>query len=356
MRSKIVCCFVAGLMVAGLLSGCGDSDCNCPTCAYLELPDPTLENIWPNEDGTWWSYEYGYRYWGLSGSVFYPESASVPPIPPLTELAHLIDCNEPGPEPEIFSGTYRLAFDGEITTESGVTAQHLKETLDTDGQRRAAAISNPFSPVLLGRLAIARPDLAGKIKALGRARAGSAVPSGHEAHSGRLDGGAQTYNVSEDLLLDAAREPLLIHGYAWAKTQAWIGTYGDLDTLVAWKFLESDLEPCHEFTHRLIPEITDDVYLHCRILRNSAFETPAALFGNTIQCLYVVDYGIWAATDAHGEILGWTRDFDYGMVVYAPTVGPIYDYERCLVSAGDSDYLGIGDVALGLTAAGTLKR
>ena len=49
------------------------------------------------------------------------------------------------------------------------------------------------------------------------------------------------------------------------------------------------------------------------------------------------------------------RNFDYGMVVYAPTVGPIYDYERCIVFVGDPDYLRIGDVTLGLTAASTLR-
>jgi hypothetical protein len=157
---------------------------------------------------------------------------------------------------------------------------------------------------LLARLWAARPDLRETLRARGR----DLPPEGRAA------------------LL----QPLFLDGYAWKSTEDWIGGYGDLDLELSWKYLDADLRPGTEFTVQLLPSVTDNVFLHARILPAAAVDTPTGRF-EVVRCLYLVDYGVGAHTDDSGVLSGYAQRMSYGTIDYAPGFGPVAAYERVLV-------------------------
>ena len=148
------------------------------------------------------------------------------------------------------------------------------------------------------------------------------------------------------------RNPQFVHGGVWEKTEDWIGTYGDLDELLAWKFLTSDLSPGTEFSHQLIPSIASNVFLHCRIERIFDARTDVGVLRNALECYYLIDYGVTVLRDFELHVLGYTRAFGYGVVVYAPRVGPVYCHERTMADAADP--IGYSDLEIDLTGSSTL--
>jgi len=148
--------------------------------------------------------------------------------------------------------------------------------------------------------------------------------------------------------------PLLIHGGAWEKTDDWIATYGVLNTEPAWKFLTSDLAVGTEFTHQLIPDLANDVFLHARIESHVTIDTELGTYEKAVDCLYIIDYGISAvSTSPGGPTSGYMRTYEYGRVVYAPTLGPVYSYERKFMSAGTPVTKGSGDLEMFIIGHGT---
>jgi hypothetical protein len=186
----------------------------------------------------------------------------------------------------------------------GVTAQNLEELFAQApaGARAAGA----WQARLLSRLAAARPDLRARLEAMG-------VRPQQEP---------------------VARMPLFLHGGAWEKTAEYIGTYGDADTRLAWKFLDADVAPGSSFTYQLVPALADDVFLHALVVRHGQ-QLHLRSFGQEVQVIYLVDYGIAQATGPGGEPLGFYRGIDYGSVVYAPGVGPVLASERFGASSDD---------------------
>lgn len=273
----------------------------------------TLSNLWPNEDGRYWRYDSRGATLEQDPVELLPPGSNVPPITlaavremlkqPVTEQAGSVNEFE-----------FLLQFDGEITTGSGVRAQWLREIYPwTSAGQRALPASKPGER-FLQRLAAARPDL--------RARLSAIAPSAGEGDIRRFG-------------------PYFIHGYAWRKTPAWIGTYGDVDTLLAWKFLEAMVRPGHTFSHRLVPSLASDIWLHASVERTRAVQTPdGQTVGNAIEVLYLIDFGVSSQVDAMGNVVGLFRMFDYGTVIYAPGVGPVRDYERRFAYIGQASTLG----------------
>ena len=144
--------------------------------------------------------------------------------------------------------------------------------------------------------------------------------------------------------------PLYLFGYAWEKTREYIGSYGDLNTNLSWKYLEADLDPGHEFTIQLVPDLADDVFLHVRVLRERTATSPLGDHPRSIDVLYEVDYGISEATDVDGNPIGYWHAYDYGMITYAPKVGPVASYERSLISVGEPLDPGYRELTAELTA------
>ena len=76
------------------------------------------------------------------------------------------------------------------------------------------------------------------------------------------------------------------------------------------------------------------------------------LEGVVLECLYVIDYGVMEYRNELGDPLGYVRFFDYGTVIYAPGVGPVYSYERWMVEPGDPITTGLGDLTISLVETG----
>jgi hypothetical protein len=298
-----------------IITGCSDNSCKPKTCG----PYPTLDNIWPNDDQRFWEYDFTMRGW--SGGLFdtlYENEDDVPPLPSFGDIEDLLENHPIGDDVNTDTGVYRMRFDGDSTSDYGVTAQALKDTLYIAGMAVSRDGRATRQDIILGR---ATPDRRG----------------------------ARDHSV---LLLDAAEDilsyPMMIHGGFWEKNDAWIGTYCEIDTFLCWKFLEEDLTVGHEFEHQLIPGISDQVFLHCKILSMGDAEIGGMVYPNALECAYIIDYGVnWA--ELPPDLTGYYRLYDYGGVIYAPEVGPVYSYERALVEAGDDDSRGVGDKTLMIT-------
>jgi len=109
-----------------LVAGCSDES-ECPTCPgddKTEVPNPTLQNIWPNADKTSWTYQQEVRVW--EGDItIYPTRDDIPtaPLPSWSEVFDLVESRTPVEPHTATRRIYRMQFDGVTTTGSGVTAQ-----------------------------------------------------------------------------------------------------------------------------------------------------------------------------------------------------------------------------------------
>ena len=311
-------CLIA-LSLICLVTACNDEDC--PTCPdRQEPPTPTLANIWPNEDGNAWTYDLTSTMFDVP---FNPDPEDPPPMPALEDLYADLQVAINDELLESTSGLFRLAFDGLRTTGSGITAQNMTHTIFTDtrdvptiGVENLATSMEPTLTadgfeLLLQHIAQARPDLRAKI--------------------------AEQYGVTwepQDRLdkVGIPSFPLFLHGYAWVKNPAGIFGYGDLDTNLSWIYLEADLSIGQAFQMQLVPVLADDIYLYGRIWSRGAFTAGGLQYENCVECLYAVDFGVREAADENGEVIGMFRDWAYGVIVYAPAVGPVYSRERLLLT------------------------
>jgi len=309
---------IAGIILLALsclLSGCGSDECAPDAPAY------DLESIWPNDDGRSWQYVYTWRVW--DGSVVEPSYGSrdeVPPAPTLDEIEKILDSQPLGTNVEIRVGTYKMRFSGGTTTAMGITTQALVDTAYfPDEASLPSAGMNP-ARAMLHRLLHASPDTRAAL-----------------VRSGEWDA-----PVAEAPII--VLPPQLIHGGAWEKTDEHIGTYNDFETRLGWKFLGADLSEGSEFTRALSPWALDDAYMHCRVLGEASVKTKSAYYAHGLECLYMIDYGPMQL----GPPIRWVRNVDYGKVIYVPDVGPVYSYERLLVTVGDTLSYGVGDKTLTL--------
>jgi hypothetical protein len=278
-------------------------------------PPASLRNIWPNEDGRSWTYHLDQRTWDSQGFRTYPTPEEVPPVPSMDEVAALLGNHPIGSNPVSEEAGYRMQFQGMRTTQSGAVGQNLETEVFELGQ--------PSPTVVRGSIALgagfwrgltrARPDLAERIAAI-------------HPEVARLAAAAGTASVNP---------PLYLFGYAWEKTREYIGSYGDLNTLLSWKYLEANLDPGHEFSMQLVPDLADDVFLHVRVLRERTATTPLGDHPRSIDVLYMVDYGVSQATDEDGNTIGYWQAYDYGTITYSPKVGPVASYERSLIQTGE---------------------
>jgi hypothetical protein len=261
-------------------------------------------------------------------------------LPSWKEIIDLMDEHHVPDSMMISHAVYGMSFTGDTTSMSGATGQNLRESLDrSTGQIGVPSAACPIHP-LIARLYMARPDL----RVVLEDRFDLSQLQGSGAGDGEFTTSVMGCSDPEC--------PILIHGYVWKKTQDWIGTYGDVDTLLAWKFLEADLTAGHEFTHQLVPSLADDVFLHCKVRGKTRISTGYQTFWNGLDCLYIIDYGSWTWTGPGGEELLCCRTIDYGRVIYVPEVGPVHSYERILVGLGEYVGPGFGERILSLTDTG----
>ncbi len=281
-------------------------------------PSPLLARLWPNADGTGWTYHLVQTTWDdtLAASTVFATAAEVPPAPTLSWLATHDALVPRGPLLGADSAGYALQFSGQITTSSGVTAQNLAEAFASP-QPVPSAAADP----LLAALWRARPDLRARIAArLGAPPTVSSGPLGRETVS----------------------HPLFLHGYAWQRSASGIWNYGDVDTLHSWEYLSATLWTGSEFTLQLVPSLADGIYLHGRILGRTSVTTPAATFTGALRCLYLVDFGLSSVTDPYGSVIGFERTISFGTVDYVDGIGPVASTGRNLVFVGPGGRLSCG--------------
>jgi hypothetical protein len=241
-----------------------------------------LDTLWPNEDGRRWEFAATFRVWPRPSETgyLYPDPAFIPPAPSMDTIVKILDGGFDPPEPVTeVPADYTFRFDGDRITRSGVRAQNLEARLDAAPDAPAPI---PFTPVLL-------------------------------------------------------------HGGAFAKTDRWIGTYGDLDTLAAWKFLDRSLRPGRTFNFQLLQAISDEAFLHARIFPRQRAWTPAGLVTNAVEVVYLIDHGRGFQVREDGAY-GYFRYVTFGNVIYVPEVGPVYSYERRYAAVGPDLGPGVADV------------
>jgi len=313
---------VAVLLV---FAGCNDDDSDCVNCVSdwrPLIPSPNLTNIWPNADGTSWEFDHTARQ--FDGTWFlYPTEDAVPTGPPpgWSKIDEILDTDPSGGVVATETGTYTLTFDGTITTQSQVAAQNLREGFVIDSRSgfdlassdRDRAVIDPCRAV---RTLLRRPD---------------GAPA---------DGYA----------------PIMLHGGPWKRTASRIATYSDLSALPAWTYLTSDLSVGSTFSQQLLPTLATDLYLHGVVYRQIAVETEVGTYKRALDCLYVIDYGITVMTNTQGEPLGYFRTIDCGRVIYVPTLGPVYSYERYGIQPERTDSDGVFDVTEVLSGTNLIKR
>jgi hypothetical protein len=301
---------------------------------------PDLSNIWPNDDGRSWLYRIAERTWGnlQLDPRTYPTAAQVPPAPRLTDVAALLRSHPIGANPVLSTAGYRMRFNGIKTTQSGAVGQNLETTvLEEVGIGPAAVRVGPTAvragtaatpPGFLRALSIARPDLTRKL----------AAKWGSQIRTNSADAAA------------SVDPPNFLFGYAWEKTSEYIGSYGDLNTQLAWKYLVANLKPGSSFVMQLVPDLANDVFLYARVLPGKSSDTEFGTFRNVVRMLYLIDFGVGTLTDVDGNSLGYFRVYSYGTIDYAPGVGPVASYERDLVQPGRPLDPGIYDQSIGLVA------
>ena len=97
--------------------------------------------------------------------------------------------------------------------------------------------------------------------------------------------------------------PLVLHGGSWEKTEAWIGTYGDLYLDLPWKYLEADLGRGHQFTFHLVRNLAPDVFLHAKVVGTPRIPVGSDDSQFALEVVYIIDYGISEVVTSGGESL-----------------------------------------------------
>jgi hypothetical protein len=321
-----------------VLGGCKEDDRGCTLCpgdsSFTFAKNPTISNIWPNEDLTSWTFSYSIGQGASPEFTYYQDPNDIPAFT-WDDAERLIDSSDVLEALSPISGVYKMQFDSLKATQSGAVGQNLKEELDLGQGSERVALQLSASLSFYARLYAARPDLRDKIaKIIEPMVASGEIASLRIPTASAAAGNPPFDGALGSFMAIAGQGPMLIHGGAWKKTLSWIGTYGDLDQLPAWKFLSSDLRAGAEFTHQLVPALADDVFLRCRIQSRVNERTAIGTFRKSLDCWYIVDYGVLEVTDMNNNTFGYARVYDCGRVIYSPTVGPVYSFEADFIDAG----------------------
>lgn len=271
-RLSVIALLAAAALATLLLTGCSDS-----SSPSDETPRPTMANIWPHDDGTGWRYTITFEQYAAM-----PLESTPPALPSFEELHAALETGVPATLLETDTGSYSLTFVGDTTTDSGITAQNLVGVI-TPGSGKARRVA---------------------------------------------PGAEQLRRVLADKSLADATDPAFLGTMAFAFEDSGYYGYGDLHRDHSWIELEGDLTAGSEFSMLLVPMLAEDIWLYGRIWSVRDRVLGGRRWENVVECMYVVDLGTQAVTDDNGNLLGYSRGYWYGTVLYVPTVGPIACDER----------------------------
>ena len=236
---------------------------------------PTMDELWPNQDGLSWTYEQRF---------------------------------EDFVKPLLVENRTRIFLDGTVTAAGGILAQYLRQELVSGPAIELAepALADPF----LRQLWAARPDLRSKI--LERGMDADCPDARAPGSYGVLFNGELAY-------LKSAKEVA-----AWRC---------NLASTRSWLWLVSDITLGNTFTLQLVPDLASNVFLHGEIAAVEPVTVPAGMFKHCVRVDYVVDYGSSVCTDDSGKPLGAFRSETRGYIHYAPGVGPVQSFEEFIEHA-----------------------
>jgi hypothetical protein len=118
--------------------------------------------------------------------------------------------------------------------------------------------------------------------------------------------------------------PLLLHGGYFMEGASSIQMWQPDWNHPTWTYLTDDLAVSSTFTHQLVPELADDVFLHGTVLAIDATVTTASgTFHDAVKMGYVIDYGWNEQLDELGNVIGLARSETRGHVHFVPGVGPV---------------------------------
>jgi len=283
------------------------TSCDSPSGARsARLPDPTLENLWPNADASYWTFAMECRVWypdpgdAMPPFTLYENEADLPPAPTLDAIEAVLNDHGTGPVTGEQSGSFTLRFDGTLELDEHKTAQRLLHEIHWDTEA---------------------------------------------ARGARGDGGWTGGPRQQEEFLD----PLFWNNFsAWLRNDDGIFCYSTFWEGAYWTYLEDELEPGQEFSH-VIPVSGLDLVLHGRVLDEVALASPAlGHLKGVFRILYVLDWGAQIVTTDSPDIAGYARWVDYGVALYAPGIGPVYCRERRYVEPTDPDLRGWGELTLSL--------
>jgi hypothetical protein len=199
--------------------------------------------------------------------------------------------------PRSWTGPGHMRFEGTVQTAGGMAQILLAAHGDPDGKPGMGG-----ADAVLAAVWRARPDLRPAIAA----RYGD-------------------YSTVADVWY-----PLLLHDGYFMKTADALQMWQPAWNHPSWTYATSNLAPGAEFTHQLIPEIADNVFLHGTVEAiDATIATPAATFVDAVRMVYEIDYG-WAEEIDHNQLPTGRlfRSLTIGHVHFAPDTGPVEMHEE----------------------------
>jgi hypothetical protein len=122
-------------------------------------------------------------------------------------------------------------------------------------------------------------------------------------------------------------------GPSWRHSGDRIASYGP--GYFHWLYLDGDLTPGHEFTAELGVGLADDILLTSRIWSIRSYNVAGTTYPNCVEVFYLLDMGIQEEADENGESAGFAQYYEYGVIIYAPDVGPVYSKAKSLLHTED---------------------
>lgn len=118
----------------------------------------------------------------------------------------------------------------------------------------------------------------------------------------------------------------LYKGAVWTRSATQIRYYGSGN--IDWVHLVGSLEPGYEFAVP-VPFLGGDASLNTTVWRTRSYAALGTTYPNCIECFYVLDFGVAPVGTAY-QIDGYFHPFAYGVIIYAPELGPVYCHERIM--------------------------
>ena len=119
-------------------------------------------------------------------------------------------------------------------------------------------------------------------------------------------------------------EPLFLHTGYFMKTEDKVEMWQDEWLHSTWTYLEGEPVVGSSFTHQLVPELADDIFLHGEVTAiNTTVVTENGTYTNAVKVTYLVDMGVFTMSDENGNLLVTGHAELRGHVHFVPDVGPV---------------------------------